>query len=96
MNWEKELIHIGNVKVGSKTKFHFTSTKELEIKTITPGCGGCTKIEGYKNNNLNVVFKADAIPYHLNKSIIVIRKIITVTYADDTKEVLTFTATVMK
>ena len=95
MNWEQTLLFLGLIKIGTSRKFFFQSLKDLEIKEIKPGCAGCTKIVGYTDGKLHVIYKAEPIPKHLNKSILPIRKVIHVTYVDGTKEVLTFTATLL-
>jgi len=92
-NWEQESIDAGAVKQGGKLTVTFKSTRPLDIVKISPGCTACTIIKGYEDGVLTAVYKAESIPAHLRRVLThqTVKKIITVTYKDGSKEVLSFT-----
>lgn len=94
MNWKALVIDLGRVEQRARIKFKYTSIGILDIVKLTPGCGGCTTISGYKEGTLSVVYKVDTIPKHLSGKDYKVRKSIILTYKDGTQEVLTFTATI--
>ena len=50
--WEKKIIDVGPVKVGTKLDIIFKATRPLEIENIKVGCT-CTKYH-YSNNTIEV------------------------------------------
>lgn len=98
MNWKNNTINLGNIKENSKHILTYESVTPLDIINISPGCTPCTSIKGYKNNNLTVEYKVSKIPIHLKKNpgYQQIIKTIVVTYKDGSKEVLIFTAKIIK
>lgn len=91
-NWEQTSINAGVVSKGEKVTIKYKSTRSLNILKITPGCAQCTTIKGYENGVLTAVYKGESIPIHLRKlqGHQTVRKVITVTYEDGSKEVLSF------
>lgn len=89
-NWKNYTVNIGHVKGRTTTTVKFESNKDLEIISITPSCGSCTKIVGYNNRMLTVKYEAPAFPLHLTSPETPISKAIEVTYADASKEKLKF------
>lgn len=96
MNWVNTNVNLGNVKENSFHVFNFLSTKDLEIKNIIVSCSSCTKLKGYKNKKLTVKYTAGKIPYHLTDKKQYVSKTITITYKDETTDVLTFNAVIRK
>ena len=61
--WEKKIIDVGTVKVGTKLDIVFKATRPLEIEDIKVGCT-CTKFHySNKDNTLLVIYKAGSIPF---------------------------------
>lgn len=98
MNWKSYTIDLGTIKQNSKHTLVYESTKPLDIYKISPGCTQCTKINGYSDNKLTAVYKVSNIPIQLrnNPEYQNVRKIIVVTYQDGSKDILSFTAKVIK
>lgn len=97
MKWSSNVINLGILKENSNIKFSFKSEKELDILKIQAGCSSCTKVGGYKNNELTVTYSTGLIPHHLRHlGSYQIKKDIIITYKNGDQEVLTFKATVKK
>ena len=89
--WEKKIIDIGPVKVGTKLDIIFKATRPLEIENIKVGCT-CTKYHySNKDNVLLVKYKAGSIPFHLRAvGFYTISKTLSIYYKDGTMDVLSF------
>lgn len=96
MRWKNTHIDIGTIKENTNHSFEFESNEELDIVSMKPGCGNCTLLNGYKNNKLKVTYKANTIPYHLNKNEQLINKTIGITYQNGTTDTLSFSGVVKK
>ena len=95
-NWKNTNVYAGEVKEGDTIKIIFNSLKQLDIKNILPGCTMCTTINGYKDNELSVTFKADKIPYHILAKTQSVVKTIVIVYADGKSEVLRFSVLIVR
>ncbi len=98
MNWERTKISLGIIKENSRNNFVFKSTSTLDITDISPSCGGCTTVSGYKDNTLSVTYKPGKVPKHLQikgQNYYNTTNFITITYKGGSKEVLTFTAKIV-
>lgn len=96
MNWKELNIELGVLKEKQKIIFSFVAVKELEILKIKPGCASCTKVKKMQGRVLPIIFTAEKIPVHLKQQgYQKIKKQVIVTYKDGSKEVLSFTATVI-
>src|SRR6187455_1351959 len=96
MNWKIKHIQLGDINVGKKKKITFECLEELGvIKSMTSTCGCSTpKRDG---NNILVTFVPQPVPLHLaSVKFYISTKQIKITYADGTKDILSFTAKVIK
>lgn len=90
-NWVETNISIGEIIEGNSKLFTFESTKPLDINTVVPHCGSCTKFIDYKNNVLTIKYDGEYIPAHLKRQgQSTIMKSIEVHYKDGTRETLRF------
>jgi len=96
MNWEQIKINIGEQRVGKKKVITFKPLGELkEIASMVSSCGCSTPKQ--VGNNIEVSYTPGSIPYHLvQQGFYTTTKKITITYKDNSKDVLSFTATVKK
>lgn len=94
INWERTTIDLGLVQPKANIRMVFKSFKELDIVKTKAGCGGCTTVKKYINNELPVIYTVDTIPKHLKHKDYKVRKTIIVYYGNGEQEVLTFTATI--
>lgn len=95
--WRNKYLNLGEINEKSKVLFHFDYLGDKEdIVKITPLCKSCTKIKGWSDNRLNIVFKANKIPQHINKSYLVLNKVIIVEYQNGSKERLNFSVRIKK
>lgn len=93
MNWESKVKKLGTVRPHSKQKVVFKTTKELDISTVTTGCG-CT-VPTFTPNDVTVVYTPASIPVHLRHlQEQNVTKRVTVHYKDGTNEVLSIKATI--
>lgn len=93
MSWVNKNIYSGEVKARNTLRFSFKATSPLLIKRIRPSCGECTFVKKFNNETLElpVVFKYGKIPVHLRRlREINTTKTITITYEDNTEDVLSF------
>lgn len=98
MNWKRYTINLGTIKQNTKHTLEYESTRPLDIYKVSPGCTQCTKIKGYSNNKLTAVYSVSNLPIQLrnNPGYQNVRKVIVVTYQDGSKDILSFTAKVIK
>lgn len=98
MNWKNYTINLGTIKQNTKHTLEYESTRPLDIYKVSPGCTQCTKIKGYSNNKLTAVYSVSNLPIQLrnNPGYQNVRKVIVVTYQDGSKNILSFTAKVIK
>ena len=95
MSWETNRKHIGEVKSGKSIRFKFKYLGKAKIKKIKVGCGSCTTAK-MVGNDLNVMYTPGSFPKHLTTFTRLVTKNITVIYEDNNKEILFFTAKVLK
>jgi len=97
-NWKEFEKNIGIVYVNRKVDIYFYDNKELPvIKSITSSCGCSSANYDVETKRLSVNYKPGSIPTHLlNQGYYTTTKYITVTYEDDSKDILSFTAKVYK
>lgn len=100
MNWKEYKINFGTMVEGSRKLFNFESLVPLDIQSVKPGCGSCTKLSKYNKETkiLKAVFTAETIPIHLrsNPGYQVVTKAITVTHESGEVDTLIFTGKIIK
>lgn len=89
-NWINTNINLGYIEENKKYEIVFESFEDLDINSVKPSCGNCTKVKYYKNKILKIIFSSGEIPKHLKNKEYYISKSITVFYKDKTTERLTF------
>lgn len=92
--WKNPNINLGEVKAHSSRTVYFYAIKPVDIKEMKSSCG-CTKPEYYsKEYRIKVIYKADALPAHLESQ--TIRTHVFITYDDDSTEKLYINLTKVK
>lgn len=88
--WEQKSINIGTIREKQKVSVVFRTTKDISdlVLQFVPRCGSCTTIEKYKDNKLELIYKASTIPYHLGISNQPINKFVDVYYKDGSVDTL--------
>lgn len=100
MNWKEGVLNLGEVRENSSQRFSFEAVGDFKIKSIRPGCGGCTKVDPYNAETgfLTGKLKVPTIPVHLRMSpgTQQISKAIFITYQSGESETLFLIAKVIK
>lgn len=98
MNWDKNQVSLGDIKVGVRKVVTFKKVKDIPlIKTLTSSCNCSTPTYDSVKGEITVSFKPTAVPKHLNnQGWYLTKKSIFIVYIDGTKDVLYITAKVFK
>lgn len=97
MNWQQKTLRLGTIKSGVKQTINFYSNEELDIVNIVASCGCTTPKYIKEEKRLEVIYNPGSIPMHLRHTgTFSTTKTITVSYIDGTKDVLTFSAIIVK
>jgi len=97
MNWEKEFIDAGVITEKGKKDITFKATNDIPVIThLHSSCGCSTPTYDEVLKVLRVIYTAPMVSSHLRATTKknIITQQITVTYADGTKDILSFTITV--
>lgn len=96
MTWQKTHINLGTIQQDKIKKITFVATENLnDIKHINSSCGCATPI--MQNNLIIINYIPNYIPSHLlHVGMYTTKKTITIIYKDDTIDLLSFSATVIK
>jgi len=96
-NWKKKVIDAGSIIEGSKKDVTFNATETIPVITHLQSSCGCTTPEYDETLKvLRVTYSAGKVPVHLRQSTkkSIVSQSITVTYADESKDILSFNITV--
>lgn len=99
MEWEKPYINLGSIKERVTVPMEFKYLGDKEVKEVNPGCVKCTTVS-YNHNTkvLSAKYSPGRLPKHLEGTFysVNINKPIEVVYTDGTKDVLYFSAKIIK
>lgn len=97
MKWKNKNKNIGDIRGTSKKVIEFTATQDLDIRTLRSDCG-CTKpVYNSKKRKLKVIFTPNSFPEHLKHlSVYKTTKYIYIEYNNGEKDVLSFSANILK
>lgn len=96
-NWKNTNINLGEVKENISKTIVFESTEDLEkIINLTSSCG-CSTPTLEEKRKISVKFNTGVIPVHLHSIGFYVRTLkITITYENQTSDILKFTAKIIK
>lgn len=98
MSWIETTKNLGVIKQKSRNTIKYEYIGDKVITNISKGCAKCTKVLGFKDNILEVLYTPNYVPIHLrnNPGYQDARKTIIITYEDGSKDILIITARVIK
>lgn len=94
--WNQTNYDFGVAAPLSKVKFSFEYSGDKEIKTVSASCGCTVPTIDSSKGIINVVYDAPRVPEHLKETGLKISKQVTVTFKDETTQVLGITGLVKK
>ena len=96
-NWRSKLVEAGRVSEGSKHTITFQGLKGMKTIThLSSSCGCTAPAYNPETGELTVTYSAGKVSKHLRTTTkqMLASQTITVTYTDETKEILRFNVTV--
>lgn len=94
--FKNKLVDLGKIKAGKKVEFIIENSDYAnDITRIKPSCGCTSSSLDNKTGNIKVVFKPEAVPYHLKaQGYYNVTKFITVFYYNGSTDILSIKASI--